>query len=245
MGKFTVMAMAMITLASCKSMKGNLSVSDDASFKRKTIFGNEKTIKVPAGSYSAKLKIAGKDSLKLKLKNDDKSFKTIKFSAEEEIKIPAYEGEVIIKVDQMGTNYDLDVKVATDTSSSTYNTTESCISGYRSEEVCRYIPRRTVCKGNKDVVRDRRDVNWDARRDRQNDRDNDDDRTVCYEEGGYTSCSIESVPIYGSQSVTYALETTTKNVRAALKLEGKKIIAKFAHSDTDTDKTRLSSGVCY
>mgnify|MGYP003658291769 CR=1 FL=1 len=237
--KFTMVAIAILSLSSCKTMKGNLVLSEDTSFKRKTIFGNFKKIEIPKGSFKASLKVSGKDKLKLKLKEEDKTFKTIKFEAEGEIELPKTQGETTIRVDQLGTNYDLKVKVNTDFDSSTYDTTESCISGYRSEEVCRWVSSYTSCKSNKDVVRDRRDVNWDARR------DNDNDTTVCHTVPGHTSCSIESIPIYGSQEVTYAQETTTRYLKAGLLLEGKKEVAKFSHSKSKTDRTRLSSSVCY
>jgi hypothetical protein len=193
-------------------------------------------MRVPAGQYKAVLNPTSKTKMNLELKIEDKEYK-FPLSIPEGVKVPESDGQLDLTADEIGQPYDLDARVKTDISSYDYDRHESCVSGYVSERRCHWVPSRESCHetGGEEVCTTRRTGERVCA--------TTPTRTVCRTIPGHESCRVESIPVYGSQRVSYRDTRSTRHVAVELADAGS-IVASFAHADTDTSTSRMGSSVC-
>ena len=227
-------------IASCNSMKGDLSVHEQIILlKKKSIFSSKlKNVKIPTGNYKAKLKASSKEKVKLTIKDVDGKKITIPFMIPKGTEVPSYQGHLVLSSEQTKQPLDLSIDVKTDSSSHTYSSNESCVQGYEYETECSWIPASRSChtEGGHEVCRTKpsgEEICYTT-----------SEREVCESTPGHNECREIQIPIYGSQDVTYQSTTTTKNVIIEL-LKDETIKAQFDHTDSDTSRHAISSGPCY
>ena len=228
-----------VLFSSC-NMSGDLDVNEELTLKkRKSIFTSKlKNVKIPTGNYKAKLKASSEKKIKLRITLKEDKALSFPFKIKEGTKLPESNGEVVILSKDSGQDYDLKVSVKTDTNSDYSEGTRSCVSGYRTEHVCTWVPSRQECEttGGEEVCVTRRSGERVCA--------DQPTRTRCHTVPGHQSCRDERIPIYGSQSVTYETTTTSKSVIVRF-LKEENIVAKFDHIKTDSDESVISSGACY
>lgn len=224
---------------SCKTYKGDVDIHEDITvFKKiKKGKGSKKVTFVP-GKYSGTLRPSSRTKFKLILKDEKGKSHKIPFLIEKGTKFPKKNGELLIKKETSKQPYDLAIKVSTDVSTSgEYTTTESCVSHYIHDEVCRWVPSRNVChtEGGNRVCRTKpsgQEVCYTT-----------SSRQVCHSEPGYNDCRTESIPVYGSEEVTYADVTTVFNIVINL-VDAETIKGVFDHAKSKTKKKPIASGPC-
>lgn len=229
----------MLLLTSCKAMKGEMTVHENLSLnKKKSIFSKKIIkVKVPAGEYKAVIK-GTKSKIKIKVEDVGKKSPTFVFKIDESVKIPTSNGDIKIAATKTGQPYDLGVKVDTDSDSSSYDTTQSCVKYYRTETRCHWVSSSTSCSetGGGEVCR-----TTPGGEERCYTRPTE---TSCHTTPGYNSCSDVSIPVYGTEPVTVTNTTTTRNVVSEL-LKGETIMATFTHTKVSNSTYRSAFGSCY
>jgi len=139
-----IIALAVLTLlASCETPRGDFFANEKLTFKRKTIFGNNKKVKVSPGQYGAKVTVKNK-KMKLKLDGIDKK---ITFKIPSNAKLPSGSGSIFLKSNQIGQNYDIEGDILADTQRSrVYRERESCTYTRNERQCRRHCDRRNNCR---------------------------------------------------------------------------------------------------
>lgn len=227
-------------LVACEDIKGNLNVNEELSLKAKKtgLFqSGTKDVKVPAGSYEAKLSPSSKTSMNLELKVNGKEIK-VPFKVREGTKIPEYDGVLDILAQDSGQPYDLHADVKSDVSSYDFDTTETCVAGYIPVRRCITHPGTTHCTSmpSGEVCRtgrrgERVCTQQPATR-------------HCTTRPAYTDCRMIDEAVYGSQNVAKRRTTTVKNLVVDVLAAGR-IVAQFNHQNTSSYTSTIGSSMCY
>lgn len=69
MKKLSLLLISLLTLAGCNDFGGDFTANQNLRLVHTTVFGNDRTITVPAGTYRASFGFSSKDKIKLTLKN--------------------------------------------------------------------------------------------------------------------------------------------------------------------------------
>lgn len=216
--RLITMAMAgllTLGLSSCNDFSGEFKTGQTLKLKHRTIFGNTKTKKIPAGNYRATLGFSSKHKVKLSLKRSGKKDIDVKIKLPDNAQFPTYQGKIDIPASQTGQLYDLRGRVATNvTRSGSTSTYESCTytdQVRRCEKVC-----EEVTKPNGQVV------------------------TRCRKE-----CRMVNVTISGSRDVTYHMVYTHKKIKLGAFNPGTRDrLGDFKGDFNDSDKVYDYYGTC-
>ena len=226
-------------LVACDEMKGSLSVREELTLQAKKtgLFqSGTKEVKIPVGSYEAKLNPTSKTSINLEIKVGDKERK-IPFKIAEGTKIPEFDGQVDVLASESGQPYDLHADVKSDVSSYDYDTTETCVAGYipvrrcvthPATSHCEMRPATTECHTNRRGERICRDIPATRH---------------CVTRPSFTDCRIVDEAVYGSQRVTKRKTTTVKNVVVDMTAAGAQV-AQFNHQNTSSYTSTVNSSMC-
>ncbi|MBT5095132.1 MAG: hypothetical protein HOM21_12845 [Halobacteriovoraceae bacterium] len=221
-------------------MRGEIDVHEKITvFKKGGLFSSKlKPVEIPVGKYKTTLKASSKKKFKLTIKDVNGKSVKVPFVIPAGTKVPETEGTLLLSSAETKQPYDLAIAVSTKVSGHTYTTTESCVSHYEYDTVCRWVSASESChtEGGDEVCRTKpsgQQVCFTT-----------SSRQVCSTEPGYEDCREESTPVYGSEEVTYDETTSTRNVIAEFK-DGDIIKAVFDHAKTKSNRDRIGSGPCY
>lgn len=138
---------SMLTLVSCNDFGGDFTANQNLQLVHTTVFGNERNITVPAGTYSASFGFSSKDKLKLTLKNGNNDI-DIKMKINGN-SFPRNNGRIDLPASRTGQAYDITGDLQSVVTYSNYfRDRESCsYTEYRQEcyPVCDNRGCRTVC----------------------------------------------------------------------------------------------------
>lgn len=111
--------------AACVDYKGNFEAEQDLIFVHSTMFGNERTRVVPAGSYNTEFRFQRfSDKVRFSLKGSQEI--DIKINIPSNVNIPR-EGYFYLTAEQTGQRYDLEGELFSDSSRSrVYDRVETC-----------------------------------------------------------------------------------------------------------------------
>ncbi|OFZ49092.1 MAG: hypothetical protein A2381_15955 [Bdellovibrionales bacterium RIFOXYB1_FULL_37_110] len=136
--KFLLIMLSFSLLVSCsKSIKGTLNVTDEMDFNKKTKLGGQKDILIPVGEYASEIILAGKNKIKLNIRNVEGKDKKISFILPPGVEFPSYSGDLFLESSISGQPYDLNGKVRSQTTNS---------HEYSGVEGCSYTENRYVCR---------------------------------------------------------------------------------------------------
>lgn len=226
-------------LVACDEMKGSLSVREELTLQAKKtgLFQRGmKEVKIPVGSYEAKLKPTSKTSINLEVKVGDDDRK-IPFKVREGTTIPEFDGELDVLASESGQPYDLHADVKSEQSSYEFDTTETCVAGYipvrrcvthPATSHCETRPARTECHTNRQGERICREI--PATRD-------------CVTRPAFTECRMISEAVYGTQRVTKRSTTTVKNLVIDMSAAGAQV-AQFNHQNTSSYTATVNTSMC-
>lgn len=135
MKSLSLLLITLLTLTSCVDFRGNFTANQDLRLIHTTVFGNEKPITVPAGTYSASFGFSSEDKMKLTLKNGGKEI-DVKIKLPSNRDFPRNNGRINLPASRTGQQYDITGDIQSVT---TYSRT------YRESESCTYTDYRTEC----------------------------------------------------------------------------------------------------
>lgn len=144
--KHFALLLATLLLSSCVNFTGTFTANQKLTLIHSTVFGNEKTRTVPAGTYSTKFKFSSDDKIKLTFENGSDDIE-VKIKLPENRQFPRERGEINLPASRTGQRYDINGFIDTRYSrSGVTRTTESCsYTVYRRE--CRTVcDRRNDCR---------------------------------------------------------------------------------------------------
>jgi len=139
--KLSLVIGALLLASSCINFKGTFTADKNLKFVHSTVFGNEKTKTVPAGTYRTSFKFSSDDKVKFTFNREGDDIE-VKVKLPENRSFPRERGVINLPASQSGQRYDIRGSVDTRYSQSgVTRTTESC---------SRTVYRRsctTVCDG--------------------------------------------------------------------------------------------------
>lgn len=138
--KNLTLLMTVLFLTSCVNFKGTFTANEKLKFVHTTVFGNDKTKTVPAGTYSTKFKFSSEDKMKLTFEKAGDDIE-VKIKLPSNRNFPRERGEINLPANQTGQRYD--IKGFIDTRYSRSGVT-------RQSESCSYTVYRRECHTNCD-----------------------------------------------------------------------------------------------
>ena len=118
--------LAALLLSSCVNFKGTFTANEKLKLIHTTVFGNEKTKTVPAGTYSTKFNFSSEDKIKLTFEKGGDDIE-VKIALPSNRQFPRERGEINLPANQTGQRYDIKGFIDTRYSrSGVTRTTESC-----------------------------------------------------------------------------------------------------------------------
>jgi hypothetical protein len=123
-------------MTSCLDFNGDFEARQNLQLVHTTVFGNERTVQVPAGYYRAEMGFSSENKLKLVLKRGNQEI-SAKLKLPRDIDFTNARGEINLPAQRTGQRYDIEGFVDT-----TFITSRP----YRERESCSYTDYRTVCE---------------------------------------------------------------------------------------------------
>lgn len=132
----------LLFVSSCLDFQGSFHANETLNLVHTTMFGNEKIVKIPAGSYFTEVGFSSENKLKMTFKSGDSEI-SAKIKLPSDLDFTNSRGEIYLPANRTGQLYDIRGNVdSTDTVSRLYRVYEACsYTDYRVE--C-----RTFCDAN-------------------------------------------------------------------------------------------------
>lgn len=110
MKKLSLLLAVLLTLSSCETVDGQLKVEKSFDVNKQYGLFNRKTqkVKIDQDVYDASLKLSSKKKLTLELSGGSVGKLSIPIKSEENLKIPAYDGEFRISHDEINQPFDIE-----------------------------------------------------------------------------------------------------------------------------------------
>ena len=149
--KKILMLIFVLALTACENPRGMFTVSNEMKLKKKKyLFFGSKEIKIPVGSYNAKIAIKSKRKFKFEINDlNGSAVKRFTFKVPKGIELPTGRGDIFLTSNQVKQPYDVYVVVDAEYSSSEiYGGYEFCTKTIRRRvcrDICRIVNGRYVC----------------------------------------------------------------------------------------------------
>lgn len=130
-----ILLLALASITSCVNFRGTFTANQKLKLVHTTIFGNEKTRTVPAGTYATRFKFSSEDKIKLTFENGDNDIE-VKIKLPENRNFPRERGAINLPASKTGQKYDITGFIDTQYSYSDVR---------RERESCSYTVYRREC----------------------------------------------------------------------------------------------------
>lgn len=131
-----ILMLALASITSCVNFKGTFTANKTLKLVHTTVFGNEKTRTVPAGTYATRFKFTSEDKMKLTFENGDNDIE-VKIKLPSSRNFPRERGPINVPASTTGQKYDITGFIDTQYSSSDVR---------RERESCTYTVYRRECR---------------------------------------------------------------------------------------------------
>lgn len=134
MKKLSLLLLSLLTLASCNDFGGDFTANQNMRLVHTTVFGNDRNVTVPAGTYRASFGFSSKDKMKLTLKNGSNDIDVkIKINGNS---FPNDNGRIYLPASKTKQAYDINGDLQSVVTYSRY---------FRESESCSYTEYRHSC----------------------------------------------------------------------------------------------------
>ncbi len=136
MRQITLMLPILFFISGCLDFQGSFQANETLNLVHTTVFGNEKIVKIPAGSYFTEVGFSSENKLKLTFRSGDKEI-SAKLKLPKDLDFSNSRGEIYLPANRTGQLYHITGNVDT-------TTTRSRL--YRVYEACNYTDYRVECR---------------------------------------------------------------------------------------------------